>query len=114
MRAGMLDKLVGLGKAAGKQVVFEMPGDGEGYRSTSSWPYDELLGSSIFAPCPGGDFWETYRLWEAIEAGSINSLSIIFFRYRWRCLDEVARSYGASLKQAWGLEWKAADVATMA
>ena len=52
------------------RVVFDMPGDGDSYQ-TSEWSYEELLRSSIFALSPGGDFWETYRTWEAIESGSI-------------------------------------------
>jgi len=48
-----------------------MPWEGEEYQSGSSWLYEDLLGSSIFTLCPAGDFWETYRTWEAIEAGSI-------------------------------------------
>ncbi|KAL1500335.1 hypothetical protein AB1Y20_012999 [Prymnesium parvum] len=33
--------------------------------------FSQLLGDSVLCLCPAGDMWDSYRMWEAMEAGTI-------------------------------------------
>lgn len=47
-----------------------IPGEGEG-NLLSSRRYRDLLSESVYTLCPAGTNEESYRVWEALEAGSI-------------------------------------------
>jgi len=43
---------------------------GSRYATADNLGYLELLHESLFILCPPGDVWESYRIWEAVAAGS--------------------------------------------